>query len=528
MPLLQQSQIPGFLPGGNPTIAVLDYTPVHGEESTLQIRLKMYPEELYDNVHELVRMAYPGWEILRGNDKPGDIELSLERCRKGNKIHFRGSILGPDTDVQMENCYPQPGPGEEIHRMMSRLTRRFVYDLLTGAQDRELNSYGILTGMRPVKLVHHLLDQGLEPDRVLGSLCTDFRISLDKAKLLMEVAANNRPVVTASHSQPHALALYVGIPYCPSRCYYCSFPGGILKDYDQDIMPFLAALRYEMKKMAAVLNDLGFWIQSIYLGGGTPTVLSYGDLAELIELMHRLFIGPDTEEITVEAGRPDTLTLEKLFLLKESGVDRVCINPQTMNEATLHAIGRNHDLKGVVQSLEWARKAGIKTINMDLIVGLPGEGLKENRHTAEEILRLKPENLTVHTLAVKRGSTLAQVEGVSRLGEKEEEVHKAVELMAELLGEAGYQPYYLYRQKYIKASLENIGYSLPGCFSIYNIKIMEECQTLLGLGGGAGSKFFNRNDGSLASFYNPKNPSSYCASVERLIAAKVDKLRALH
>lgn len=492
------------------------------------VKLILHPEELYDNIHELVRMAYPGAEILRGPNRHGDIELFLERFQEGSEIHFRASIIGPGLNVQKEASYPQPGLGEESRRQLSRLTRRFVYDLLNAGQVKELNSYGILTGMRPVKLVHRLLDQGLEPDTIIGSLGRDFRVNADKARLLMEVAMNNRAVVVESELKPCALALYVGIPFCPSRCYYCSFPGGILKDYDQDIKPFLAALHYEMKNMALVLNDLGLWIQSIYLGGGTPTVLSYGDLAELLDLMHRLFIVPGTQEITVEAGRPDTLTPEKLVLLKQAGVDRVCINPQTMNEATLHAIGRNHNVKGVVQSLEWARKAGIKTINMDLIVGLPDEGLLENRHTAEEILRLKPENLTVHTLAVKKGSTLARLEGLSRLGEKEAEVHKAVDLMAELLRAAGYLPYYLYRQKYIKASLENIGYSLPGSFSVYNIRIMEECQTLLGLGGGAGSKFYNRTSGELASFYNPKNPSSYCASVERLIAGKVDKLRGLH
>lgn len=494
----------------------------------MQIKLKLHPEDLYDNIHELVRMAYPGWELLRGDNERGDIEFFLERSINGNIVYFHGSIKGPGVDADMQNYYPQPEPGEESRRQLSRLTRRFVYDLLAAIQDKELNSYGILTGMRPVKLVHRLLDQGLNPERVLKSLCTDFRVSADKARLLMEVASNNRPAVAASRLESRALALYVGIPYCTSRCYYCSFPGGIIKDYEQDIKPFLEALYCEVEHIAAVLKDLGYWIQSIYLGGGTPTVLSYGDLADLFELMHRHFIGPGTEEITVEAGRPDTLTPEKMALFKQAGVGRVCINPQTMNETTLHAIGRNHDLKGVVQSLEWARQAGIKTINMDLIIGLPGEGLKENRHTAEEILRLKPENLTVHTLAVKRGSTLARMEGVSGLGEMEEEVHRAVDLMAELFRKAGYQPYYLYRQKYIKASLENIGYSLPGFFSVYNIRIMEECQTLLGLGGGAGSKFFNWNDGSLTSFYNPKNPSSYCASIQRLIAAKVDKLRALH
>lgn len=492
------------------------------------VQLILHPEELYESVHELVRMAFSGSDVHRGAEFGGDVKVFIERRITGEKVFLQGLVEGPGMDCQHQENICCPFQGDEGRRQLSRLTRRFAYDLLALALKKDLNAYGILTGMRPVKLVHRLLDQGEGPEAIQIRLQDEFRMQEAKARLLLEVALNNRATVNDGRDNDRSLSLYIGVPFCPSRCYYCSFTGAVLKDYERELRPFLRALTTEMKSIAPVLKEIDLCVQTIYLGGGTPTVLSERDLADLFAVLHEHYIGPNTEEITVEAGRPDTLTPGKLKLLYEMGVNRVCINPQTMNAPTLKAIGRDHDVEGVMRSLEWAREAGIKNINMDLIVGLPGEGLEENQHTAQQVLRLGPENVTVHTLAVKRGSTLAQKEGLSLLRDREKEVEEGVNFFAQILGKSGYLPYYLYRQKYIKASMENIGYARPGSFSTYNIKIMEECQTLLGLGGGAGSKFFNWKNGSLASFYNPKNPVSYNESLDRLISAKVDKLRGLH
>ncbi|HWP98538.1 MAG TPA: coproporphyrinogen dehydrogenase HemZ [Syntrophomonadaceae bacterium] len=494
----------------------------------MRVNLILHPEELYDHVHELIRMAFPGCQIIREEAGSGDVDIHLERQTCPGKADFSGRVEGDGFQGSNQDVFTwDDGPGND-RRQLSRAARRFVYDLLVDVLGREINSYGTLTGMRPVKLVHIFLDQGFKLAAIQEKLEQDFRLGEDKARLLVEVAGHNRPFLEAADANPRAVSLYVGIPFCPSRCYYCSFPGAVLKNYEQEIKPFLVALHREMKEIAASLGELGLTVESIYLGGGTPTVLSEGDLANLLACLHQYYISPATKEITVEAGRPDTLTPGKLRLLQEMGINRVCINPQTMHESTLIRIGRNHTLKGVVEASEWARAAGIEHLNMDLIVGLPGEGLQENMHTAEQILKLKPDNITVHTLAVKRGSSLAIQEGLSRLGEKEKEVQSSVDFFASFLRQAGYQPYYLYRQKYMQASLENIGYAVPGSFSLYNIQVMEERQTLIGLGGGAGSKFLNRADASLTSFYNPKNPVSYCANLDRLISGKVDKLRGLH
>jgi oxygen-independent coproporphyrinogen-3 oxidase len=283
-----------------------------------------------------------------------------------------------------------------------------------------------------------------------------------------------------------------------------------------------------MDAIAQCLKETGKTVQSIYIGGGTPTVLSEAELQQLFEHLHRLFISAATREITVEAGRPDTLSLSKLKLLKEAGTNRICINPQTMNDETLVKIGRAHDREGVVQSVIWAKEAGFKQINMDLIVGLPDEGKQDYQRTAEEILALAPENITVHTLAVKRGSPMAEKEGRESVGDRIKTVQEGLTMMGNMFRDSNYQPYYLYRQKYMQASMENIGYSLPNHFCLYNMNMIEERQTIVGLGGGAASKFVNTSDGELRSFYNPKNPVVYANEVDRVIAAKVDNLKAVH
>jgi len=222
------------------------------------------------------------------------------------------------------------------------------------------------------------------------------------------------------------------------------------------------------------------------------------------------------------------LSLSKLNLLKQAGVDRVCINPQTMNDDTLRLIGRSHDSTSVDQAVGWARSAGIKHINMDLIVGLPGEHAKHWKTTAAKVLKLQPDNITVHTLAVKRGSTMAEIEGKTKIFDHVNEVEQGVKYFGQVLTEHGYSPYYLYRQKYMQASMENLGYAHTDSFCIYNIQMIEERQTIIALGGGASSKFVNTADWSLTSFHNPKDPKSYIQSLNRLIARKVDKLRALN
>jgi oxygen-independent coproporphyrinogen-3 oxidase len=406
--------------------------------------------------------------------------------------------------------------------------KKFCLQLLRKHKESSITSYGILTGVRPVKIVHRLLDKSWDGEQVVQCLREEFLVDEAKANLLLKVARNNRRYIPEPESAAQTVSIYIGIPYCPSRCYYCSFPGAVLGHYEKEMKPFINSLLQELNGIGDYIQEAGLKVQTIYVGGGTPTVLTVEDLKKIFDLLEKKFNSHQTEEITVEAGRPETLTLDKLKLMKSAGVSRICINPQTMNNSTLKLIGRRHDKEQVIQAVESARKEGIRHINMDLIIGLPGESLKEHKDTLEQILKLKPENITVHTLALKRGSIMAQDTKDKNIFAGAEEVEQSLAYIYDRLQNWGYLPYYLYRQKYMQSNMENIGYSLAGSFCIYNILMIEEQQTIIGIGGGAGSKIICPGDRKIQSIYNPKNPEAYCTSVERLVKGKVDNLRALN
>ncbi len=484
------------------------------------------PEKLYDALHELIRLAFPGCELIRGTAGHDDMALHLIMEESKGAVSLKGAVFSAQGNLVLQREHRLKSSEKE--KESSWLARRFIYDLLCQYLDKDLSPYGILTGMRPVKLVQRFIDQGMGRQKISRLLQEDYRLAEEKAELLLEVAENNRRYLLNANEANQWVSIYIGIPFCPSKCYYCSFPGAVLKDYDRDITPFVQALRKEMEAVAEYLQVKGISVQSVYLGGGTPTVLSAADLEELFGFLHNRFISGSTLEITVEAGRPDTMTMDKLRLLKDAGVNRICVNPQTMNDSTLELIGRNHNREGVVRAVERVRQVGIQQINMGLIVGLPGEGLREIGKTAGDILQLEPENITVHTLALKRGSVMALVEDRENVNDQTAEIARGVEYFSSAFRNAGYIPYYLYRQKYMKAGMENTGYSLSGHQCLYNIQMIEERQTIIGMGGGAASKFVDSKNWTLTSSYNPKDPYSYCSTVEKLIKRKVDKLWGLN
>lgn len=490
------------------------------------IYMELMPASLYDYMHELVRMGYPDADIIREFDEKAETVIRVRMEEEKEGIFFTGKVEEKGKDTVFSHFYQLKG--KDVRNEMHKVARIFIFKLLFKHLNQKVNAYGILTGVRPVKLVHRLLDLNYDREKIKAILESEYLLDSDKAELLVQVACNNRPYLLTREEAYHLVSLYIGIPFCPSRCYYCSFPGAVLKDYESEIPPFMQALRHEVEEIGEFLKSKNIKVQTVYIGGGTPTVLSEKDLGALFGLLFTSFVLRPDAEITVEAGRPDTLTRSKLKLLKEAGVNRVCINPQSMCDLTLKEIGRNHDVKGVIEAYKWVRETGIENINMDVIVGLPGEDLKQNMHTAREILYLGPENVTVHTLAVKKGAKMAEGGKKGTDQERIQEVSRGVAYFLETLTNAGYVPYYLYRQKYMQASMENTGFSKPGKFCLYNIQMIEERQTIIGLGGGAASKFVNPDDLTLSSLYNPKNPKAYCDSVFTLIDRKVDKLKCLN
>jgi len=487
------------------------------------------PPTMVTWLHDVVRLFYRGWRIE--TERTGEPEARIDAVRRDASGSVQVEFVVQDRNgTAKETVILDTGgepAGRELEGSIRRQIRLFLYRLLARHTGREGNPYGILTGVRPTKLVHRWLDEGVLVETVTERLKNEYGIRPDKAQLLTEIAVRERPYLEKKETAACRFSLYIGIPFCPSRCSYCSFLGAVVSDYPRQVGPFMEALGKEIEILGELTKSLGIKAQSVYVGGGTPTVLTCSDLERLLGWINCYFVTAQTREITVEAGRPDTLNVEKLRLLREAGVTRICVNPQTINQSTLVSIGRNHSVHEVLEAFELARQEGLRQVNMDLIVGLPGEGLKEYANTARVIQQLRPENVTVHVLAVKRGSAIAEVYEKASFEDKMEQVERGIEMFRDYLVKAGYEPYYLYRQRYMAADMENIGYSLPGHYCLYNIQMIEERQTVLGLGAGAASKFVNPADWSLTSLYNPKNPISYVESLPRLIRTKVDKLGGL-
>ncbi|HWI54449.1 MAG TPA: coproporphyrinogen dehydrogenase HemZ, partial [Desulfobacteria bacterium] len=322
------------------------------------------------------------------------------------------------------------------------------------------------------------------------------------------------------------VSVYIGIPFCPTRCAYCSFPAFSAGSWGTLMKPFLTALEKEIREIGDYLNKAGRTIQTIYIGGGTPTVLDSADLRNMLLTCSESLASSDTTEVTLEAGRPDTITTEKLQIAREFGVTRISINPQTMNGETLKAIGRCHAPEDVVSAFNLARGAGFDNINMDIILGLPGENSSMVEDTLVRLSRLGPENLTVHTLAVKRASHIKEAKETYSLPSGEE-VSRMLEITAGAAASMQMKPYYLYRQKKMVGPYENIGYAVPGRECLYNIQIIEERQTIVGMGGGAGSKFVEPGTWYLTSHYNPKDPHTYINRIDEIINRKKGLLHKL-
>lgn len=402
-----------------------------------------------------------------------------------------------------------------FERMVKRKILKGVHRVLSTRYESK-SPWGILVGVRPVKIVHEGLDAGLDSNTIFKRLTEEYCIREDKARLLMEVADKERPVLEAS--DPDSFSIYISIPFCPTRCIYCSFPSNTGKKKLRYRDDYVDALIHEIKE-----TSVGFKMrkmETLYIGGGTPTTLEAEALRRIIETVKANYQTDALKEITVEAGRPDTITLEKLETLKECGVDRICINPQSMNNETIRRIGRKHTAEDVVNVYHMARKVGFKTINMDLILGLPGEDLEAVKTTFEWIEELQPENVTVHTLALKKHAELRHQEDKNAITD-EVTMNQMLEYAAEAMKKRVLSPYYMYRQKYMAGNLENVGYALKGHESIYNIQMMEEKQDILAFGAGAVSKMCFPHEDRFERVPNVKGLEEYLERIDEMIDRKL-------
>lgn len=394
--------------------------------------------------------------------------------------------------------------------------KRSIYELLNQVE-KPLSKWGILIGIRPVKIVHELLDVGHTFEQIRPILKDKYFISPDKIDLMVEIAEKERQYLYPVNQK--SVSLYLCIPFCPSRCVYCSFPSNDLQKKGKYLPVYLERLIEEVQFAIDEIHRAGKYVDCIYVGGGTPTSLDAQQLHRLFEAIDNKLDRSLLKEYTVEAGRPDTITADKLGVMKAFGVDRICINPQTMNDDTLIQIGRNHGSESIVEVMQLAKTYQFKSINMDIILGLPGETIKDSAASIDKIIALDPENITIHTLSVKRASRLKEdLEHFELVHDK---------MVSEMLADAemrlrssGLTPYYMYRQKKMIGHLENVGYAKKGYESIYNMRIMEEKHTIVACGAGAVSKICTPEENRFERIANFKGLEDYLNRFDEVLDKK--------
>ena len=461
--------------------------------------------------HDMMNAVQTTVQIFMPNEKYKPVENVQE-----DGITVKSSVMGNGTTAQLyENGSLICEKTETADGVTTQhAVRSAVYHMLKEKTGQHF-PWGMLTGIRPAKTINTYMDTGLTKAESIKKMIETYEMSPEKAELAATVATAERSIL--EKADKNGISLYIGIPFCPTRCLYCSFTSYPIDIYETKVDGYVEALIKELKFLGEKAQ--GKRLDSIYIGGGTPTSLSAEHLDKIMAAVLETFDLSNILEYTVEAGRPDTITAEKLKVIKKNGASRISVNPQTMNDETLKLIGRRHTVDDIKRVFYEARSVGHDNINMDLILGLPGEGEDEVKNTMEEIKKLSPESLTVHTLAVKRASRLKETLG-------EYDLAKAM-LMENILGlsakgaaEMGLAPYYMYRQKNMLGSFENVGYAKKGFESIYNVVIMEETQSIYAAGAGASTKLYDPETDRIERIFNVKNVDEYIGRIDEMIDRK--------
>ena len=469
----------------------------------------------YENdVRVMIQAFYPKEKIVTDCERAGECMLHIEVSVTDSRIRARISGESGESRIDCD-------AGTSERKAVRNRLKRELYAVFSRLTGTEL-PWGTLTGIRPTKIPYAMLENGDSDGNIIGTLESEYLMSKAKAKLSLSVAKKEYSLLSKLDYRD-GYSLYIGIPFCPTTCLYCSFTSYPLSLWQNRVDEYIGALEKELHALGGFLN--GKKINTVYIGGGTPTTLLPHQLDRLLFCIEENFDLSGIREFTVEAGRPDSIDAAKLRTLRGHGVCRISVNPQTMNQKTLDLIGRRHTVKQVVGAFETARECGFDNINMDLIVGLPGEGIDDVRHTLEEAARLCPDSLTVHSLAIKRAAGLNIFKDIYA-GYRIENTDEIMELTHEAAAVMGLEPYYLYRQKNMAGNFENVGYAKPGREGLYNILIMEEQQSIWAVGAGAQSKIVRRNPARVDRIENVKDVSDYIGRVDEMIDRKKKYLEA--
>ncbi len=480
------------------------------------MKLYLYGHEYKYAVEQMLLTLFPD-ERPEYPDTPPEGERMEVSLTRGGSLTTGSCALYRDGKVwrgaaRAENA--AMGDPLQRDRICQRLVKNAIYRaaLRSGVKKP---AWGALTGVRPGKLLAGLMNVCPDERQAAKRFAKEYDVSPARVKLCL---ATTRETLKAEDSLGERdVCLYVGIPFCPTRCAYCSFVSQSVEKSMKLVPPFVDALEKEIAATAAQVKKLGLRPVSLYMGGGTPTTLEAPQLDRLCAVLAENFDLSALREYTVEAGRPDTITEEKLRVLRAHGVDRVSVNPQTMSDRVLELIGRRHTAADIVSALEKVRRVGGFDVNMDLIAGLPGDSAEGFRETLEKVLTLGAENVTVHTLSLKKGSRIT-LEETPIPGA--EEVAAMLDYAGERLTAAGYAPYYLYRQKFMSGGFENVGWAKDGRVNLYNIVIMEELRSILAMGGGGSTKLVRLDGGRNIRLMAPKYPLEYIEKIDETCAEK--------
>ncbi len=477
--------------------------------------LRIFGHDFHYECENLCRVYFPNEKINIVYDESGeDSRTVVTRCTPidgGNLISVEAEIDGVSRSAQAEVKADE----NELRDKSELKTAQLIFALLS-----EITGYtppwGVLTGVRPSKLMLRLIDQmGAEGAR--RYFTEDLLVSEEKTNLAQTVAAAEEKIIALS--ERNSFSLYVAIPFCPTRCSYCSFVShSIANSNAKKLLPeYLDKLAEEIRMTGEIASELGLKLESVYFGGGTPGVLEAPQLDRLLYAVENSFDLSTVREYTVEIGRPDTVTPEKLRILRLHNVGRISINPQTFNQKTLDLIGRNHKVEQAVKAYQLAKAYGFESINMDLIAGLPEETLEDFKASVDTAISLSPENITVHTLALKRSSELnASGAGVSG-GNTAKQM---LEYASKRLYGSKYEPYYMYRQSKCVGNLENVGWCKSGKDCLYNVFMMEECHTVIAVGAGAVTKLCDPDSTNVERIFNFKYPYEYISGFDKITERK--------
>ncbi len=462
--------------------------------------------ELEYHFHEMIQAFMPGIKTTL----TGEWEIRLSQKNRFNEIELR---LDYASGFSHQRSYTV----KDLNDLKDKRTyKRFLYDFLSHFFKKEL-MWGSMTGIKPVKIVQKLKNKGLNESHIFNQLINIYRVSLDRSHLLMDLAKRQEAFI-ACGQENNRIGIYLGIPLCPSKCTYCSFVSTFVDKKRYNLQSYFNHLVIEIKKIGQFVNEKGLIPDTLYIGGGTPTVLNEGEISELLNLLEKTFDFSSLREYTFEAGRPDSLTEKKLKIIKDHGIDRICLNPQSMNEKTLKAVSRPYQAGEIEKWVDSIKKLNFKSLNMDLIVGLADERPEDFLKSLEQVLAFQAESITIHNLSIKKGSKIKIDHGITVKDGYEEDFYQ---LVKEKMIANAYDPYYLYRLKYTCGNSENIGYSKPGHEGIYNIMMMSELQSIIGIGAGATGNLYLREKDLIKKIFTVKDVKSYNDRFDEILDKKI-------